>query len=254
MSATDQTTEHHDLHRRITVVLQSVIALGLALEIYDRQWLNVFIVAGILLLTLAPRVLARGLRLFIPPEFELLTIAFVFASLFLGERRDYYERFWWWDLALHTTSGGLLGILGFLLVYLLNATPRVGMEMRPGFIALFAFSFSLAVGTLWEIFEFAMDQLAGTNMQKPMFGDDSGLTDTMWDLIVDALGALAIASYGYIYMFRGEKSIIERLIRKFVLGNPKLFPDGAETPGRPSAGEPERDGDVAASRSGPAKP
>ena len=101
------------------------------------------------------------------------------------------------------------GVLGFLLVYVLNESERVEMHMRPRFVALFAFLFAVVVGTLWEIFEFAMDQLAGTRMQKPMFGDPSGLTDTMWDMIVNALGALTISALGWWYMNRGEHSFIE---------------------------------------------
>lgn len=211
------------LHKRITLVLQVVIAIGLVLEVYEAQWLNVTVILGILGLTLLPRILARRLEIFIPPEFELLTIAFVFAAIFLGETRDFYERIWWWDIALHTTSGGLLGIFGFLLVYVLNANPRVNLEMRPNFVAFFAFCFSVAMGALWEIYEFAMDQIFGMNMQKPMLGDPSGLTDTMWDLIVDTLGALVIAAVGYYYMKNGMESIMERWIQRFIVGNPRMF-------------------------------
>lgn len=50
----------------------------------------------------------RGLDIRIPPELELLTIAFIFGSIFLGETHEYYFRFWWWDILLHATSGGLL--------------------------------------------------------------------------------------------------------------------------------------------------
>jgi hypothetical protein len=42
------------------------------------------------------------------------------------------------------------------------------MHMRPRFVALFAFLFAVAVGALWEIFEFAIDGTFGTQMQKPM--------------------------------------------------------------------------------------
>ncbi len=209
--------------RRVTFALQAIIALGLIVEIYEAQWMNVAAVSGILLLTIFLRRLGRLLEIFIPPEFELLTIAFIFAAIFLGETRDFYERFWWWDIALHTTSGGLLGIFGFLLVYVLNANPRIDLDMRPGFVAFFAFCFSVSVGALWEIFEFGMDQLFGLNMQKPMLGDPSGLTDTMWDLIVDTLGALVIAVTGYYYMRRGMKSIVSGWIQSFIVGNPKLF-------------------------------
>lgn len=212
------------LTRRFRLLLQSIIALGFVLEIYERQWLNAAIVAAILLLTVLPTLFARGVKIVIPPQFELLAIAFIFASLYLGERRFFYARFWWWDLALHSTSGVLLGILGFLLVYVLNANPRIDVHMQPGFLAFFAFCFSITIGALWEVFEFAMDKLFGMNMQKPMFDDPSGLTDTMWDLIVDAIGTLLVVFYGYIHMRRGKHSLIGRWIQRFVDANPQLFP------------------------------
>jgi len=150
----------------------------------------------------------------------------MFAALFLGEVRNFYERFWWWDIALHTTSGLLLGILGFLLIYVLNEADRIDVHMLPRFVAFFAFTFAVAMGALWEIFEFAMDRVFGMNMQKPMAGDPSGLTDTMWDLIVDALGALAVSLLGWWYMVRERQSFIELWIRRFIMRNPRLFREG----------------------------
>lgn len=212
-----------NVHKRLTQSLQLVILLGMALSVYEQQWLNAAAIAGILLLTTMPAMFARRWKIYIPPEFELLTIAFIFAALFLGETRNYYGRFWWWDVALHTTSGGLLGILGVLLVYVLNENPRVNLHMRPGFVAFFAFCFAVTTGTLWEIFEFAVDQLIGMKMQKPTQGDPSGLTDTMWDLIVDAVGAMTISVIGYGYMKRGQKSIVGEWIQRFIKANPRLF-------------------------------
>jgi hypothetical protein len=221
--APGERARERSVHRKITIALQVIMVIGLASSIYEQQWLNAAAIGGIVLLTALPMLILRRLEIFIPPEFELLAIAFIFAANFLGSMRDYYERFWWWDLALHTTSGVLLGIVGFLLVYVLNGVPRLALHMRPGFVAFFAFCFALAVGALWEVFEFALDELVGTTMQTPFLGDPSGLTDTMWDLIVDALGALAIALFGYRYMTRGMKSPIERWIRRFIAANPRLF-------------------------------
>jgi hypothetical protein len=64
-----------------------------------------------------------------------------------------------------------------------------------------------------------MDRVLGANMQKPMFGDPSGLTDTMWDLIVDVLGALAINALGWQHMIRERQSLIEASIRRFIATN-----------------------------------
>ena len=176
------------------------------------------------MVTLGPFFLAKLFRVFIPPEFVLLAIAFVFASLFLGEVHGYYSRFWWWDIALHSGSGFLLGIIGFLLVHVLNETEDIGVHMNPGFVAFFAFLFAVGMGALWEIFEFGMDSFFATNMQKEMLGDPSGLTDTMWDLIVDTLGALVIALLGYGYIKTAQnESFLERWIHTFIKSNPRLF-------------------------------
>ncbi len=211
------------IHRGVLFALQSMMLVELVLLLIDGQWFNAFLVITIMVTSLLPVVLGRHFRVYIPPEFQLLAIVFVFAALFLGEIQSYYIRYWWWDIVLHTSSGLLMGILGFLLVYVLNESENVGVHMRPRFVAFFAFLFAVTVGTLWEIFEFAMDQLAGTQMQKPMLGDTSGLTDTMWDMIVNALGALAISVLGWWYMRQQERSFIEVWIHKFVVRNPRLF-------------------------------
>jgi hypothetical protein len=211
------------IHRWIVIVVVVVMTVDLAFIVYEGQWLNAFLILTIMAVILAPTLLGDRLPVTIPAEFQILALVFSFAALFLGEVRSYYERIWWWDIALHASSGLLLGILGFLLVYVLNESRRVDLHMRPRFVALFAFLFAVAVGTLWEIFEFAMDQVFGLNMQKAMFGDPSGLTDTMWDLILDTAGALAISIFGWWYMKRAAQSFIERWINKFIAHNPSLF-------------------------------
>jgi len=57
-----------------------------------------------------------------------------------------------------------------------------------------------------------------------MLGDPSGLTDTMWDLIVDTAGAavIAVLGYGYLKVSAG-KSFLEQWIAAFLEANPRLF-------------------------------
>lgn len=62
-------------------------------------------------------------------------------------------------------------------------------------------------------------------MQKPMCGDPSGPTDTMWGMIVNVLGALTISAMGGWYMKRRERAFIEAWIRTFIERNPCLFRD-----------------------------
>lgn len=207
----------------VTIILVLIMAAELVAVIFEGQRLTAFLVCTIIILTVAPVVLGPRLPVKVPTEFQLLTVLFVFAALFLGEIRDYYGRIWWWDMALHASSGLLLGILGFMLVYVLNEHEHVELHLLPRFVAIFAFLFAVTIGALWEIFEFGMDRLFQTNMQKPMLGDPSGLTDTMWDLIVDSLGALFISVFGWWYMRSPKSSFIENWIEKFLDRNPDLF-------------------------------
>lgn len=207
------------VHLGVLVLLQSVMAIELVLLIFGGNWQHAFLVAAVMAGTIAPELLRERLPVEIPSEIQILAILFVFATLFLGEVRDYYERIWWWDLALHGTAGLLMGLLGFLIVYVLNESRSVRIKMRPSFVAMFAFAFALAIGNLWEIFEFAMDRAFGLTMQKATPGDPSGLTDTMWDLVVNAVGAAAVSVAGWAYVRRARRRHVDTWVARFVRRN-----------------------------------
>ena len=215
------------LIRRIHLIIVGVMEIIMAGEVIalatDERWMGISLVLLLMALIGVPAVFPEKLPVFIPAEIQIFAVLFIFATLFLGEMQDYYERFWWWDLVLHTSSGVLLGLLGFLFVYMVNENELVDVTMKPSFVALFAFFFGVGGGALWEIIEFTADQLLGTNMQKPMMGDPSGLTDTMWDLIVDTLGSAVMALAGWRYMLRARRDRTDYWLRRFVRRYPRLF-------------------------------
>ncbi len=198
--------------------LKMAMGVGAVLLVMEGNYEAAFETLLIMAITFLPAFLGRQYHLRIPRDFGTLALVFIYMSLFLGEVQGYYIRYWWWDLVLHAGSGFLIGITGFLLVFALNQNKRINMHLTPGFIALFAFMFSLGIGALWEIFEFTMDQLFGMNMQK------SGIVDTMWDLIVNCVGALIIAVLGYGYLkTEAVDSFLERMIQRFIAHNPRFF-------------------------------
>ncbi len=199
----------------LALVLQVAILLVLLSAIQQQRWLLAFTAAVIFGLTFFPAVVARQLRVRLPIEFTLINCLFLYAAFALGEVRDFYQRFWWWDILLHSVSALMFGLIGFLLVYVFYSSQRV--RMAPVYVALFSFVFALSVGTVWEIFEFLMDLGFGLNMQK------SGLVDTMTDLMVDAGGAAIAAWIGYHYVRGGDSLLGDRIIRRFVNNNPRLF-------------------------------
>ncbi|HEV2295560.1 MAG TPA: hypothetical protein VGR35_17055 [Tepidisphaeraceae bacterium] len=221
-TAGENPSEDHDrggLYLTITGIIQTICIVGLVLYVLRRDWENAFLTAVVVLLTLMPALLWRRYRILIPPEFQLVATVFVFLSIFLGSVRGYYD-YWWWDVVLHTSSGFLLGIVGFLSVFLLNRTDRIPREMRPIFVCFFAVTFAVFLGVVWEIFEFACDRIwPSMDMQS----QDTGVRDTMYDLIVDTLGAIVVAAMGWAYLRSGRFSFLADGIKHFLEKNPRLF-------------------------------
>lgn len=67
---------------------------------------------------------------------------------------------------LHTINGFLCAAIGFSLIDILNRSERFHTKMTPISVALVAFCFSMTIGVLWEFFEFGMDSVFKTDMQK----------------------------------------------------------------------------------------
>lgn len=163
-----------------------------------------------------PNFLRRKIGLDIPSFMTVMYAVFLYCAVYLGEVVSFYYIVPHWDTILHIFSGAALGALGFSIVSLLNKSESVSFTLSPIFLALFAFCFALSLGVIWEIYEFSVDYLLHTNMQKyaletgeSLIGQEA-LMDTMKDLIVDAVGALVMSVIGYISL-KYKKSWLERL-------------------------------------------
>lgn len=193
-----------------TLLLLSAIAAG-----FEQRWALSFVALATLGLAIAPLVLARRFEITLPVPFVVAITVFLVASVFMGEAFDFYERVWWWDIALHGSSAIGFGLVGFLFVLMMFEGDRYAAPSWA--ICFLAFALAVTVGAVWEIFEYAMDSLFGLNMQK------SGLDDTMGDLIVDVLGAGFTSVLGYLYFFAKERSLLIWPLERFVALNKRLF-------------------------------
>lgn len=166
---------------------------------------------GLVVMTL-PTFIEKRWRIVLPGTIVILYFVFLYCAIFLGEVFSFYYRIPHWDAMLHAFSGAMLGALGFVLVDFLNREQQVKVSLSPFFISLFALSFAVMIGVLWEIYEFSFDALLSLNMQKhstssglPLVGT-AALNDTMTDLIIDTLAALTVAVIGGIITARKAKS------------------------------------------------
>ena len=148
-----------------TILRLSVLGVMIA-QIFNRNFENVLLCVLTLLLFMLPSMFERRLRIDLPDTLEIIILLFIYAAEILGEIREFYIAFPYWDTMLHTLNGFLCAAIGFALVDILNRTERVVMRLSPFFMAVVAFCFSMTVGVLWEFFEFSMDMLFHLDMQK----------------------------------------------------------------------------------------
>jgi hypothetical protein len=158
-----------------------------------------------------PTMLARQFNLVIPRAMTIAYTVFLYCAIYLGEVRSFYYRIPHWDTVLHAFSGGMLGLFGFIVVSVLNKQTNVNVKLSPLFESVFAFCFALAVGAIWEVYEFALDGLFGLNSQKSMTetGEQlvgrTAVSDTMKDLITDGVAAFVVTFARFIRPHRNKQ-------------------------------------------------
>lgn len=220
--------------KKIYLVLTWLIRISLLFAIlgaiWERAWMPLFVSSLSLLLSFLPLFMKRNYRINLPGEIQIIIVLFVYAALFLGMAREWYARFRWWDSMMHSFSGIALGFAGFMILYVLHKSGK--LEAKPSLIVLFSFCFAVAMGTVWEILEFATDTyFTQVNMQRTRTIEEViqyGSTrlviyDTMWDLVLNTIGAFLASLGGYIYLKKGEIFLFDKLVNQFEEVNPQLF-------------------------------
>ena len=174
-----------------------------------------FCALSAMVLALLPRgfTAVSGLRM--PSGLATGVLVYSLCALVLGEMVGFYTTFGWWDVALHLVAAAALAVLGMALCLLVTAggRPRTAVWL----LAVLAFAFAMMVGAMWELLEFAIDFVFGTNAQR------SGLPDTMGDIGANLIGALygAVAAHGY--LCHGRRWPLSGLLAQFCALNPVIY-------------------------------
>ena len=192
------------------LVIAAVAALVL------QRWAIGFVALATLGASMVPTMVAQRYEIRLPLPFVSFVVLFLFSTLFLGEVLDFYERYWWWDIVLHGLSAMGFGLIGFLFIFYLFEGDRYAAPAWA--VAFFSWCFAMTIGTVWELFEFSVDAVFGTNMLK------SGLPDTMGDLFVNLIGGAVGALSGFLFLVGQVRGgLFAWLIADFVRLNRGLF-------------------------------
>lgn len=150
----------------VYLILRLLVLITMALQFLGGHFQNVFVCILTLVLLMLPSLIERKIRVELPDALQIIIMLFVFAAEILGEIREFYVLVPHWDTVLHTINGFLFAAIGFSIVNILNENKRVSMTLSPAYMAVAAFCFSMTIGVLWEFFEWGMDCIFATDMQK----------------------------------------------------------------------------------------
>jgi hypothetical protein len=178
----------------LAYLFQGLIAVNAGVAFFTGQYEAMFTALLFFGLTFVPHWAAERLDIRFP-WFVYFLISLALWLHIAGYVQGWYVTFYpYYDKVAHLISGTSIALIGFLGVIFLDRYWR--MNLTPLFIVFFTVTFGMALGGIWEIYEFAVDQVFGSPLSVPM---QNSLADTMWDMIADLLGSVAVALVGIVY-------------------------------------------------------
>lgn len=122
---------------------------------------------------------------------RIVYYAFILITLILGEAVGIYRMYAFYDSLVHAVGGFVLAMIGY------DLFKKLSKEHNLLLMVFFLLGFQALFGTIWELFEFGLDWMIGSNTQSYRdelthllrVGQDA-LFDTMLDFTFNTLGAL----------------------------------------------------------------
>ncbi len=178
--------------RRLTRAMQLALVALVVYGLLARQPKAITNGGIALAITFLPALLERNYDLPLDPWLALWITTAVFLHT-LGSA-GLYGQIGWWDHLTHATSASLVAAVGYTTARAIDLhSDEIHIPRR--FFFVYIFVVVLAFGVIWELFEFALDIVAGaTGLTMPLA--QHGLDDTVRDAMFNSLGALLVAVFG----------------------------------------------------------
>lgn len=144
----------------------------------------------------------------VPPLSQTMLNIIICAGIPFGSYLELFDKIWFYDIIMHCLSGMVSAVFAFDFAFILQ---RKKGQCSIILAAMFGLMFAMSIAVGWEIYEFLMDSLHGTNLQLSIAGAETagfdlakyhneygylGLVDTMTDMMMNTIGGLV----GMIFM------------------------------------------------------
>jgi len=200
--------EEAKLGLAISHVLKAIIFLMGVWSAYKHDWQWAFGCFFAFLLAMSPLFIKRSYHISLPWIMELLIVV-AFSFHVWGGVLHLYSLVYY-DKIAHFSVSAIVAFFALTIIYLLDVYWE-GLHMDIFMVGFFISIFTIAMGTIWEIVEFASDQIFSHGIPVAQIS----LQDTMTDLIADSLAGIIVGVTGALSIRRGElKDIIHPLDRE----------------------------------------
>lgn len=154
---------------------------------------------------LGPWLIKKILRYEMGEGLKFVYYLFTFCCVILGSVLNLYNipETKGFDKVTHFVSGFLSSIVAILFLKK-SKMKKIPLWFTISYIILF----SVAIGGIWEFFEFFCDKITGGDTQHVL---DSGINDTMGDMLAATLASVFFSFYYYYQVKFAKKNHIEKL-------------------------------------------
>ncbi len=180
----------YKLLNKILLIIMNIGTIIVAiLEFTNNNYARVMTFVAIFPLLLIPFIINKT-RLKLSDKEIFLYYVFILLADFIGCVCNLYNTVSWYDVFVHFLSGMFTFVLATI-IYRIISNNNNNKLLK----ILFCLGVVAIIAIMWEVFEFSIDSLAHTNLQH---NQDTGVIDTMQDMIVAMLGGIISAIYTWI--------------------------------------------------------
>lgn len=196
-----------NLQNKILFIFIFIGSMYYAVSVLREQDLYQFlIVITVIPVILFPYLIQRIGRIKIPNMLESLYMIFIFLGYFLGSIMKFYGKIPFYDLIIHFISGILSAMVAY---YLYKVYNRKGGNLFT--VIFFVLGITALIAVSWEIFEFVCDKIFKKNAQHVI---ESGVDDTMTDMIVALFGAVLYNLLYILYTVKKKGVLMKKYIEE----------------------------------------
>ncbi len=172
-----------------------------------------------LALTFVPWIAGKVIRLQEDYLLRFTSHLYILVTFGIGMIFNGYDRIPYYDKIMHTLTGVIFALCGLIAFYVLKPRKQGKIEIEPKEFwqaAVFSVGFATIIAVGWEIVEFVLNLILHNDPQHVL---ETGVTDTMMDMIVCLIGSLIFLIPMYRYYHNKKYGLLMGVFESFCQTN-----------------------------------